>query len=208
MLVKAVPSLCASLLALSLAASPALAAPGVSSHDLNKLPSGDYIVDKTHASLTAKVRQMGFSQYTLRFTKIDASFSYDPASPSAAKIAASVDPASIDTGSESFNKELGLGASWLNGTTFPKITFVSTEVSPSADGKGTVTGDLTFLGVTKPVVLNVTWNGVGNGMLPGTRTGFSATAHIKRTDFGNKTYVPIVGDDVDLLIEVEFTKKP
>ena len=119
-----------------------------------------------------------------------------------------MDPVSIDTGSESFNKELGLGAPWLNGSAFPKITFVSTAVSPSADGKGTVTGDLTFLGVTKPVVLNVTWNGVGNGMLPGTRTGFSATTHIKRTDFGNKTYVPVVGDDVDLLIEVEFTKKP
>lgn len=208
MLLKAVPSVCAGLLAASLAASPALAAPGVSSHDLSKLPAGDYVLDKTHASLTAKISHMGFSQYTLRFSRIDASFSYDPASPSASKISATIDPTSIDTGSDAFNKELGQGAPWLNGTAYPKITFASTAVSPAADGKGTVTGDLTFLGVTKPVVLNVTWNGVGSGMLPGARTGFSATAHIKRTDFGNKTYVPVVGDDVDLLIEVEFTKKP
>jgi polyisoprenoid-binding protein YceI len=63
------------------------------------------------------------------------------------------------------------------------------------------------LGVTKPVTLDVVWNGFGAGMMPGTRTGFSATGSIKRTDFGFATYVPVIGDQVDLLIEIEFTKK-
>jgi len=73
---------------------------------------------------------------------------------------------------------------------------------------GKVAGALTFHGVTKPVVLDVAFNGVGAGLAPGsTRTGFSATTTIKRTDFGVSKYAPLVGDDVTLAIEVEFTPK-
>ncbi len=192
---------------LSLIAAPAaMAAPGVSSKLAADMPSGHYVIDKTHASLTAKIAHMGFSNYTLRFTGLDAAFDYDAAKPSAAKVTASVDPASIDTGSVPFNGELS-GGKWLNAAKFPTISFVSTALTLTGPNTGKLTGDLTFLGVTKPVTLDLVWNGFGSGMMPGTRTGFSATGSIKRTDFGFNTYVPIIGDQVDLLIEIEFTKK-
>jgi len=193
--------------ALTLITAPAaMAAPGVSSKAVVDLPAGTYGVDASHASLVTKIGHMGFSNYALRFTKIDARFTFDPANPTAAKVSATIDPASIDTGSASFNEELK-GAMWLNTAKFPTISFASTGLVMTGANTGKMTGDLTFRGVTKPVTLDVTWNGVGSGMMTETRTGFSATGAIKRTDFGFGTYVPVISDKVDLQIEIEFTKK-
>ena len=201
-------------LAVALFTAPAaLAAPGVSSTKPADLPAGHYVLDKTHAVLTAKLKHMGFSNYTLRFTKLDAEYQYDPAQPTAAKLTVTVDPASLDTATGAdafglkFNKEL-IGDGWLEAAKYPTITFASTAINVGDGQHGTVTGDLTFHGVTKPVVLDVTFNGSGAGMNPlQTRAGFSASTTIKRSDFGVSKYVPLVGDDVTLNIEVEFEKK-
>jgi len=201
-------------LAVSLfASSAALAGPGVSSTKPADLPAGHYVLDKTHASVVGKIKHMGFSNYQFRFTKVDASFDYDPQAPQAAKISVTIDPASIDTATGAdefglkFNKELA-GDGWLEANKFPTATFVSTKVEPGAGQTGKVYGDLTLHGVTKPVVLDVTFNGVGSSFVPGSvKTGFSATTQIKRSEFGVSKYVPLVGDDVTLSIEVEFDKK-
>ena len=203
----------AALAAALFTAPAALAAPGVSSTKPADLPAGDYVLDKTHASLTAKLTHMGFSHYTLRFTKLDASFTYDPKAPEASKITVTVDPASIDTSTGAdafglkFNKEL-VGDGWLETAKYPTITFVSTKVDIGDGHTGKVTGDLTFHGVTKPVVMDVTFNGVGGSFAPlSVKTGFSASTTIKRSEFGVSKYVPMVSDDVVLNIEVEFDKK-
>ena len=201
-------------LAVALFTAPAaLAAPGVSSTKPADLPAGHYVLDKTHAVLTAKLKHMGFSNYTLRFTKLDADFTYDPKAPEASKINVTIDPASLDTATGAdafgvkFNKEL-IGDGWLESAKYPTITFVSTSINVGDGQHGSVTGDLTFHGVTKPVVLDVTFNGVGSGMNPlQTRTGFSAATTIKRSDYGVGKYVPLIGDDVTLNIVVEFEKK-
>ena len=201
-------------LAVALFTAPAaLAAPGVSSVKPADLPAGHYVLDKTHASVVAKLKHMGFSNYQFRFTKVEAEFHYDPKTPEAAKINVTIDPASVDTATGAdafglkFNKELA-GDGWLEAAKYPTVTFVSTAVNVGDGQHGTVTGDLTLHGVTKPVTLDVTFNGVGSGMIPlQTRTGFSASTTIKRSDFGVSKYVPLVGDDVTLNIEVEFEKK-
>lgn len=194
-----------------LAAPAALAAPGVSSVKPADLPAGRYVLDKTHASVVGKIKHMGFSNYQFRFAKVDAEFTYDPKAPQDAKIKVTVDPASIDTGFDEFglkfNKELA-GDGWLEANKFPTATFVSTKIEPGAGQTGKVYGDFTLHGVTKPIVLDVTFNGVGSGFAPGSvKTGFSASTTIKRSDFGVSKYVPLVGDDVALAIEVEFDKK-
>lgn len=192
--------------ALLLLLPPVSAAAAPISQDPAKVPAGDYVLDKSHASLSAKVAHMGFSQFTLRFDRLEGAFSYDPAGWAATKATITVDPASVSTGQPSFDRQIA-GSEFLDAAKYPAITFVSTAVS-GQDGKGQVTGDLTFHGVTKPVILDVAFNGVGPGMLGvGTRLGFSGTAHIKRSDFGVTAVSPLVGDDVDLVFEVEFTKK-
>lgn len=171
------------------------------------VPKGGYMLDKRHASLLVKVPHMGgFSRFTMRFDRLDGGFDYDPANWAATRVTITVDPTSIDTGLPDFDKTIA-GPSYFDSARYPAITFVSNKVE-GADGKGTVSGDLTFHGVTRPVVLDVTFNGAGPGMLgAGTRMGFSGIAHIKRSDFGVNAMSQFAGDNLDLVFEVEFVKK-
>jgi polyisoprenoid-binding protein YceI len=178
-----------------------------STTDPAKVPAGTYVLDKQHASLTAKIVHMGFSHYTLRFDGLDGSFTYDPANWQATKVTFTVDPKSVDTHDGAFDKQI---SGYFEPDKYPTITFVSTAVQGGADGKGTVTGDLTFHGVTKPVMLDVTFDGAGHGVGPlGTRLGFSGTTQIKRSDFGLTGMIlnQFTSDQIDLIFEVEFEKK-
>jgi polyisoprenoid-binding protein YceI len=182
----------------------ALAAP--STQDPAKVPAGAYVLDKKHASLTVKIVHMGFSHYTMRFDGLDGDFTYDPTNWQATKATITVDPKSIDTNDPAFNKQI---AGYFEADKYPAITFVSTGLQ-GQDGKGTMTGDLTFHGVTKPVTLDVTFAGAGHGVTPlGTRLGFSGSTQIKRSDFGLSNFVlnQFTGDEVDVSFEVEFEKK-
>ena len=177
-----------------------------STQDPLKVPAGDYVLDKRHASLTVKVVHMGFSHYTMRFNSLDGGFAYDPANWQATKVTFTVDPKSVDTNDPSFNKQI---AGYFESDKYPTITFASTGVQ-GQEGKGTITGDLTFHGVTKPVTLDVTFAGAGHGVAPiGTRLGFSGSTRIKRSDFGVSNFVlnQFTDDDVDVIFEIEFEKK-
>ena len=104
----------------------------------------------------------------------------------------------------SFNGHLQ-GERMFDTANFPEITFESTEVTRNSDNTGTVTGDLTIKGVTKPVTLDVTYNGsLIDERSNSYAIGFSGAATIKRSDFGIDFLVPVVGDDVTITIETEF----
>lgn len=189
------------------AASAALAAPGVASIRIADMAPGTYVSDQAHTSVVARISHMGFSSYTLRFGKVEALYRYDPKAPESSKVTVTIDPASIDTGSKSFDTELA-GKGWFDAADYPAVTFASTRVDPGDGTHGLVEGDLTLHGVTRPVTLQVTFNGVGGDLIPLiTRTGFSATTMIRRSDFGIDRYEGLVGDEVRLTIEAEFTKK-
>ena len=186
-------------------AGAARAAP--STTDPAKVPAGNYVLDKKHASLTVKIVHMGFSHYTARFNGLDGSFAYNPANWQTTKLTFSVDPKSIDTHDPAFDKQI---AGYFDAEKFPAITFVSTALQGGADGKGTVSGDLTFHGVTRPVTLDVTFDGAGHGITPiGTRLGFSGATRIKRSDFGISNFAlnQFTSDEVDVIFEIEFEKK-
>jgi polyisoprenoid-binding protein YceI len=188
-------------LPLVLAAAPAPLGPA-------SVPAGHYVLDKKHASLIARVKHMGVSLYALRFNDIDASFDYSPERPTATRLQASVDPASLDVNAD-YGKQFA--EEFLSVSKFPRATFVSTAVTDAGNGQGTMTGDLTLMGVTKPVTFNVTLIGSDHEVLPiplGRRAaGFEATTTIKRSDFGSTYLNNLVGDEVTLQIEAEFEKK-
>ncbi len=169
------------------------------------LPAGAYALDKKHASVIAKVLHMGVSFYTVRFDTFDASFTYDPANPSAAKVKASVDATSLDVGAPYGRR---FADEFLDATRNPVASFVSTQIAPAADGKtGTMTGNLTLRGVTRPVTFNVAFIGAGHGLFGGTITGFSAVSRIKRSDFGSTFLLNLVGDDTEIDIDAEFDRR-
>jgi len=178
-----------------------------------ELPSGAYKQDPTHTSVTFKVMHMGLSNYTARFAKAEIDLVFNAKEPALSTVTAVIDPLSIKTDypfaeQKDFDKELSSDANWFNAGKFPTITFKSTKVEVTGENKGKVTGDLTLLGVTKPVVLEVTFNaGYAKHPMAGVpAVGFSATTTIKRSDWGFTTFVPAIGDDVQIFIETEFTK--
>lgn len=198
------PALTASALALTLLASPALTEPRPATQDPAKAAAGEYVLDKEHASLTAKVSHMGTSWYSMRFDSFDAHYDYDPARPEASRIEVSIDANSLDVGNPKTSRQFA--REFLGADANPTITFVSTAIERQG-AHGVVKGDLTFDGVTRPVNLDVQFNGAGPGLLGGHRMGFSATADIDRAEFGSKAWSSLVGDDVRLQIEVEFQRR-
>jgi polyisoprenoid-binding protein YceI len=178
-----------------------------------EMPAGVYVLDKNHGSVTWKVSHMGMSNYTARFKRIDAKVDYNPKDISKSVVTATIDPTSIETdypdaAKKDFNKELSEGKDWFNAGQFPQITFKSTGIKRLSGNKGTMTGDVTFLGVTKPVSFDVTFNAAlpEHPFTKQPAMGFSAVGHIKRSEFGMTQYIPMIGDDVEVLVEVEFAK--
>lgn len=197
------------------AAEPEAAAPAAAV--VVDIPAGAYKLDPTHASLTFRVNHLGFSHYTARFTKFDAALTLDPANLAAATVTASVDPNSLELNAPppGFLAEIK-GPQFLDTAKFKEITFRSTKVEPTDANTARITGDFTLHGVTQPVVLEATYNGGWRGMAmdPHARIGFSAHGTVKRASHGIGYGVPAPGttmgvsDDVDVIIEAEFTGPP
>jgi polyisoprenoid-binding protein YceI len=203
-------------MALLIALAPVAASPQTASTqtaEISALAPGTYVLDRRHASLILRVSHQNFSLYTLRFTGLEARFAYDPANPQQTSLAVRVDPNSIDTatGGDTFGKMFDaqlLGADWLDAKQFPQITFKSTSLDPGDGRTGTITGDLTLHGVTRPLTLKVTFNGTGKAIPGGEiKAGFSATGTVKRSEFGVSRFFPVLGDELQLNIEVEFIKQ-
>jgi polyisoprenoid-binding protein YceI len=170
-----------------------------------QVPAGQYKLDKNHASVTFKIRHMGMSNYTARFATLDATLDYDPKDVTKSRVEATIDSNSIrtdypDVAKVDFDRELA-GEMFLDAGKYP-------QMRKAGDRTGIMTGDLTLHGVTKPVTLNVTFNGgyVSAPMMKIPAMGFSATGTIKRSDFGITKGIPMVGDEVQILIEAEFHK--
>jgi polyisoprenoid-binding protein YceI len=172
--------------------------------DPKAAPAGLYKLDPRHASATVKLAHMGLSHYTMRFDTIAGSYSYDPAHPAATLVSVTIDPKSVDTGDPKFNEEIS--DKFLDAGKYPAITFTSTKILPGAGDRGDVVGVLDFHGVQKPVTLHVAYRGFVE-MMKQQRMGFSGEATFKRSDFGVSSYIPVVGDEITLLVEVEFVKQ-
>ncbi len=193
--------------------APAPEAPAV----ISDAPAGEYRLDRSHADLMFRVNHIGFSMYTGRFSDFDATLHFDPASPETMRVEASVNVGSLSLPAppEGFVGEM-LGPQWFDAAQFPTITFRSTAVELTSTNTARVSGDLTLHGVTKPVALDVTFNGgyAGHPMDPNGRIGFSARGSLRRSEFGMGYGVPPegstmgVGDDVEIVIETEFTGPP
>lgn len=169
-----------------------------------ELRGGDFALDLEHATIHWKVDHLGFSQFVGRFDRFDARLDFDPDAPEAASLEVVIDTTSVSTHVPGFAAELR-GRSWLDTERHPEARFVSRAITLTGPDSGTVTGDLTLLGTTEPVTLDVTFNGGASNFVTGRYTlGFAATAVIDRTAFGLITLAPAIGREVILEIHAEF----
>ena len=165
--------------------------------------AADYKIDPNHTHVLFLVDHLGFSKMVGLFTDIGGTFSFDPANIGASKLAVSIKTASIQTQFTPRDNDLK-GADWFDVTEFPEMKFAGINYAKKDQQTGTITGNLTLRGVTRPVVLDVTFNKAGiRAADKKEAAGFSARGHLKRSDFGMKTFLPYIGDDVELLIETE-----
>ena len=179
---------------------------------LDGVSSGLYELEKTHAFLTWTVRHNGISGYTVNFTDFDAALNFDADAPENSRIQVSINPMALQTNYPNAEKkagwetELSTDDKFLNGDEFPAITFVSNSAALTGEFEGTVSGDLTFLGVTQPVTLDVSYGGVANPPWFGQRDviGFTASTTINRSEFGMTSMKNNISDEVVIEFSGEF----
>ena len=171
--------------------------------DYKATPAGVYRLSPVHAAIVAKIgHDGGISWSAFGFGKVKGTINWNPADITSSSVDATVDVTDIRTPVPGFAEELK-GEHFLNTAKFPTATFVSTGATMTTPTTGVLHGNMTLMGVTKPVDFNVVWvAGVpsGAGLM---NLGFNAVGHIKRSDFGFKAAIPSIGDDVVLEIDME-----
>lgn len=163
-------------------------------------------IDPLHSSVIFKIAHFDTSNFYGRFGRVDGTITADAGTPTAFTVR--VDADSIDTNSKERDDHLR-GPDFFDVKQFPDITFKSTAVKPSADGKAfDVTGDLTLHGVTKPVTATLTKTGQGKNMKGVDIVGFETTFKVKRSEFGMSGFLNKgVGDEVTLMVSFESVKQ-
>jgi polyisoprenoid-binding protein YceI len=167
-----------------------------------------WVSDQAHSELDFSVTHMAISNVHGHFGKVDAKIVLNDADITKSTVTATVDVTTVDTGQGGRDTHLKT-PDFFDATTYPTATFVSTSVSKGGNGL-LVNGNLTLHGVTKPVTLNVTGpKGPVQGMDQKQHAGFSATTTISRTAFGIGSKFPaaMVGDDVELSIDLDVAKQ-
>lgn len=178
--------------------------------DEAKVPTGAYTMDADHWSITFDVEHLQYSRFVMRFDRAHALLDWNKGGLEASTVNVSIDAGSVDTKVPLLDKMVK-GPDMFDAATYPTIHFVGKRFVRTGPARGTLEGDLTIRQVTRPVTLNVTFNGYGRDPLTKANTlGFSAEGVFGRAQFGLATWYPAVGNDVHVRIEAEFepTQQP
>jgi polyisoprenoid-binding protein YceI len=172
-----------------------------------------YAVDPYHTYVHFEVEHLGMSKMRGRFDKVTGRFTLDPAARTGTVEivihTASITTGDNDKGSRPRSRDEHLRSpDFFNVAEFPTMTFKSTQVVFKGDTPATIEGNVTLLGVTRPVTFAVEgWKCGANVMSKREMCGANASASIKRSDFGMKYGIPAVGDEQKLWIEMEGYKE-
>jgi polyisoprenoid-binding protein YceI len=145
-----------------------------------------WILDPDHTVAEFSVRHMMVTWVRGQFNKITGTLYFDPLDVAASSVEVEIDASVIHTGGDQRDNHLR-SPDFLNVEKYPAITFKSAGVEPAGLDQAWVRGDLTLLGVTRPVVLDVRWAGPSRFDDEGkiyTTFGFRAETKINREDFG------------------------
>lgn len=171
------------------------------------LPTGTWQIDASHSTVGFVVRHLVVAKVRGRFSGVAGTLTV-AADPLASTISVTIDPASVSTGDDGRDTHLR-SADFFDVEQHPTWTFVSTGVREAKGGDYVVSGDLTLHGVTRPVELDLEFNGVSGDPWGGTRAGFSATTEISRSEFGLTWNAAVesggvvVSDKVKIELDVE-----
>jgi len=168
-----------------------------------EISSEQYGFDKVHTQILFFVDHLGFSKSQGEFHDYDGTFSFDRTNPDQSSVDVTIQTASIDMDDEAWDDHMK-NQDFFDVEKFPTMSFKSTAIKITGEKSADIIGDFTLLGVTKPVVLKAVHNKSDKHAFSGKYvSGFSAKTTIKRSDFGMNYGLPMIGDDVEVWIEVE-----
>lgn len=180
----------------------ALAALLLASSSLALAAPQAYDIDSTHTSAAYEINHMGLSLQHGLFSQVNGKVVLDSASHQGS-VDVTIAADSLSTNLAARDKHLK-SKDFFNVAQFPTLTFKSNALKYQGDKLEAVQGELTLLGVTKPVTLSVVHFSHAKNPMSGKDTyGVNAEALIKRSDFGMTTYLPAIGDEVKLEITLE-----
>ncbi|MFD1848437.1 YceI family protein [Oceanobacillus bengalensis] len=172
-----------------------------------------WTVDTAHSEVGFTVKHMMISKAKGTFDKFDTVVEADVENLADSKIEVTVDVASVNTRNDGRDQHLR-SADFFDAENHPNMTFIATDIKKTSSSNYDVTGDLTIRGNTKPVTIDVTFEGVSKDPMSGnTVAGFSGETKINRTDFGLvwnaavETGGVLVAEEVKIHFELELHKQ-
>jgi polyisoprenoid-binding protein YceI len=173
-----------------------------------------YVIDKTATYVGFSWNHLGLTRQQGRFNDVSGTVTFDPAKPEDGTVDVTINTGSVQTGVDAFDKQLRT-SDFFDSANHRVMTFKSNGVQKTGEKTGLVTGDLTILGLARPVVLDVTWMFTGAHPLGSinaafkdkTVSAFSARALIKRSDWGMSRAAPLMSDEIEIVIESEMIQR-
>ncbi len=165
-----------------------------------------YQIDKTHTNIMWYIGHMGFSRTIGNFKEFEGTVDINFDEPDKSKIYITIDTKSISSGVDDLDQQLK-SELFFYVDKYPKAIFESTDIKLIEKDTAEVKGNLTMLGKTKEVMLNVRFNKRGmDPILNKIRTGYSIKASIKRSKWGMDKMLAFIADDINIVIEAEAIK--
>jgi polyisoprenoid-binding protein YceI len=201
-----IPAL-AALASLAAAVVPAAAQPAPGIQGVEGVQAGVYLIDTKETLVRYSTLHMGLNEFWGTFPGAKGTLTIDPKDVASAKLDVTVPVAAVETTNRELNG-LFFSDQFFDADKYPTMHFVSTGVTSTGERTAKVAGTLTLHGITRPVVLDVTFNGAGPNAFSKVLTlGFKAEGVVKRSDFGMGKYVPIVSDATTITVSAAFELK-
>lgn len=186
--------------------SLAFAALALSAASTSALAADTYKIDPTHSYVGFKISHMGFSNLLGRFEDVDGEFTFDKDAPAKSSVSVDVSVASVNTNMSERDNHIR-SEKLLSADANPTATFRSTSIEVTGEHTAKITGDLSVLGKTLPIVVDAEHVGGGDDPWGGVRQGFSGRAKLSMKELGVQMDLGPASDAVELVVELEGVKQ-
>jgi len=163
-------------------------------------PSGVYRLDTTHTKILFGVRLLGLTTQYGAFSGVSGTLNLESDHPAASRLEIHAPTSTVIAPSHALDGTIK-GPKWLNVAVFPEMVYRATAITPTGPDRADVTGDLTLHGVTHPLLLHAHIQAITPSSL-----SLEARGRLNRTDYGVSTRVPLLGDEVEVILGAAFER--
>jgi polyisoprenoid-binding protein YceI len=167
----------------------------------------EYTLTRQYGSVFFRVFHQGYLNLVGRFDNYAGTLYLDPANLANSRLVASVQMGSLNMADGDVTETLVNSSVWFNAAVYPEATFTSTSATVTGQNEVDFSGDLTFVGITRPWTLHVKFFPGSSGELGGSTVGILGTGSLNRLDFGLDQYRNMAADAVEIEVNVKFNRK-